>query len=45
MSEVKEVFKEYSASEIKNFSHKEDAYTKTSENEIINYNFAISLNA
>lgn len=45
MAEIKEKFKQFSATEIKDFSHKEDAYSKTQENEIINYSFAISLNA
>ena len=44
MSEIKEMFKTFSASDIKEFSHKEDAYTETQNNEVINYNFAISLN-
>lgn len=43
LEEVKEFFKDYSASQIKDFSHREQGYLKTSNREIISYKEAMSL--
>jgi len=43
MSEIKEIFKTYSATDIKDFSHKEDAYMNTIDGEVIKYNYAATL--
>jgi transcriptional regulator with XRE-family HTH domain len=43
LSEVKEFFEEFNSSEIKDFSHAESAYQKTSGGEIISYELASEL--
>ena len=43
LSEVKEVFNKYSATDIKDYSHKESAYSETRDGETIRYDYAVSL--
>lgn len=43
LSEVKEYFKDYSATKIRNFSHSEKAYIATGDNEKITYLYATEL--
>jgi putative zinc finger/helix-turn-helix YgiT family protein len=43
LAAVKEHFKDYTATKIKDFSHKEQGYRKTSEGERISYEYADSL--
>ncbi len=43
LSEVKEIFKDYSATKIRSFSHNEKAYTETGDNEKITYLHATGL--
>ncbi len=40
---VKEFFKDYTATKIKDFSHKEQGYKETSERQCISYEYADAL--
>ncbi|MCX6227190.1 MAG: DUF4065 domain-containing protein [Bacteroidia bacterium] len=44
MASVSEYFKKFTAAQIQDFSHKEKGYQKTSDGEIISYEFAKELN-
>ena len=41
---VEKIFKSFSATKIKDFSHKEEAWKKTKDNKIISYKYAADLN-
>ncbi len=44
LAEVKEYFKDFNATQIREFSHDEQGYQKTSDYEPISYSYAESLN-
>lgn len=43
LAEVKDLFKNYSATEIRDFSHKESGYRETPDHDLISYSFAENL--